>query len=120
MGGLIYLYISTQKRLTEKQTNTNRFKNLKIFFRWKENMEKIFLQTYNLFLKYNKFETFKSLRNMSKELVLSVLKNSDKPMKTAEIAAAAGLDKKEVEKALKALRSEQKIFSPKNCFYQAK
>ncbi|MGC8802716.1 MAG: MarR family transcriptional regulator [Bacteroidales bacterium] len=57
---------------------------------------------------------------MSKEIVLTVLKNSGKPMKTAEIAAAAGLDKKEVEKAIKALKSEEKIFSPKNCFYQAK
>jgi DNA-binding transcriptional regulator GbsR (MarR family) len=57
---------------------------------------------------------------MSKEVVLSVLQQSGKPMKTAEIVAATGLDKKEVEKAIKALKTEEKVFSPKNCFYQAK
>jgi len=57
---------------------------------------------------------------MSKEVVLSVLQKSGKPMKTAEIVAATGLDKKEVEKAIKALKTEEKVFSPKNCFYQAK
>ncbi|MCX7986530.1 MAG: MarR family transcriptional regulator [Bacteroidales bacterium] len=57
---------------------------------------------------------------MSKEIVLSVLKNSNKPMRPGEIAEAAGLDKKEVDKAIKALKAEEKIFSPKNCFYQAK
>ncbi|HOK98462.1 MAG TPA: MarR family transcriptional regulator [Bacteroidales bacterium] len=57
---------------------------------------------------------------MSKELVLSVLKNTGKPMRPGEIVAATGLDKKEVDKAIKALKAEEKIFSPKNCFYQAK
>ena len=57
---------------------------------------------------------------MSKEVVLLVLQQSGKPMKTAEIVAATGLDKKEVEKAIKALKTEEKVFSPKNCFYQAK
>lgn len=57
---------------------------------------------------------------MSKEVVFSVLQQSGKPMKTAEIVAATGLDKKEVEKAIKALKTEEKVFSPKNCFYQAK
>ncbi len=57
---------------------------------------------------------------MSKEIVLEVLKNSKQPLKSADIVAATGLEKKEVDKAIKALKSEDKIFSPKNCFYQAK
>jgi hypothetical protein len=57
---------------------------------------------------------------MSAEKVLQTLKKSGKPMKSAEIAEAAGIDKKEVDKALKSLKTAEKIFSPKNCFYQAK
>jgi hypothetical protein len=57
---------------------------------------------------------------MSTEKVLQTLKKSGKPMKSAEIAEASGIDKKEVDKALKSLKTEEKIFSPKNCFYQVK
>ncbi len=57
---------------------------------------------------------------MSKEVVYKALKESGKALKSAEIAELTGLDKKEVDKAIKSLKSEDKIFSPKNCFYQAK
>jgi Mn-dependent DtxR family transcriptional regulator len=57
---------------------------------------------------------------MSTEKVLQELKKSGKPMKSGEIAGVLGLDKKEVDKALKNLKTLGKIFSPKNCFYQAK
>jgi biotin operon repressor len=57
---------------------------------------------------------------MSQEKVLQVLKKSGNPMKSGEIAEIAGIDKKEVDKAIKKLKSEDKIFSPKNCYYQAK
>lgn len=36
-----------------------------------------------------------------------------KPMKAGEIAEAAGLDKKEVDKAMKVLKAEEKIVFPK-------
>ncbi|RKD30037.1 HTH domain-containing protein [Thermohalobacter berrensis] len=51
------------------------------------------------------------------EAVLDALKNSDKPLKTAEIAEATGIDKKEVSKAIKALKKEEKVISPKRCYY---
>lgn len=57
---------------------------------------------------------------MSKEKVLEVLKNSAEPLKSAEIAEKAGIDKKDVDKALKALKTEDLIDSPKRCFYAAK
>lgn len=57
---------------------------------------------------------------MSAEKVLQTLKKSGKAMKSAEIAEAAGIDKKEVDKALKTLKAEEKVFVPKVCFYQAK
>lgn len=56
----------------------------------------------------------------NKEIVLQTLKKSDKALKPGEIATLAGIDKAEVDKAIKALKKEEKIFSPKACFYQAK
>jgi DNA replicative helicase MCM subunit Mcm2 (Cdc46/Mcm family) len=54
------------------------------------------------------------------EKVLETLKSTDKPLKSGEIAEMSGIDKKEVDKAIKKLKVEEKIFSPKRCFYQAK
>ena len=51
--------------------------------------------------------------------VLQTLKDSPEPMKAGEIAAATGLDAKEVDKAIKALKKEAKIDSPKRCYYGA-
>ena len=55
----------------------------------------------------------------TKEKVLETLKDSDKPLKGGEVAQASGIDKKEVDKAIKALVKEEKVFSPKRCFYDA-
>ncbi|MDU1412138.1 MAG: HTH domain-containing protein [Clostridium sp.] len=52
--------------------------------------------------------------------VLEILKNSSEPLKAGEIAEKAGMDKKEVDKAIKTLKAEDKIESPKRCFYSAK
>ncbi|MDR0629613.1 MAG: transcriptional regulator [Treponema sp.] len=49
--------------------------------------------------------------------VLTALKKAGKPLKSAEIAAMAGLDKKEVDKEIKALKQEGAIVSPKACYY---
>ncbi len=54
------------------------------------------------------------------EIVLKTLKDSDAPLKGGEIAEKSGLDKKDVDKAIKQLKVEDKIFSPKRCFYDAK
>jgi Fic family protein len=54
------------------------------------------------------------------ELVLKTLKGSGKPLKSAEIATLTKMDKKEVDKAIKKLKTEGKIESPKVCFYSAK
>lgn len=56
----------------------------------------------------------------TKELVIKALKESGKPLKTAEIASAAGLEKDEVTKLVKLLKKEEIIFSPKNCYYSLK
>jgi DNA-binding IclR family transcriptional regulator len=57
---------------------------------------------------------------MNEDSILELLKKTGTPMKLAEIADASGIDKKEVDKAIKSLKAKDKIFSPKNCYYQAK
>lgn len=55
-----------------------------------------------------------------KDKVFEVLKESTVAMKSAEIAIAAGVSKDEADKAIKQLKKSELIYSPKNCFYQAK
>lgn len=57
---------------------------------------------------------------MSTEKVLAAMQAAGKPLKAGEIAGAAGLDKKEVDKAMKELKAEEKIVSPKRCFWEPK
>jgi DNA-binding transcriptional regulator GbsR (MarR family) len=53
------------------------------------------------------------------ELVFKTLQTSEKPLKAGEIAEVTRLDKKEVDKAMKALKAEGRIVSPKRCFWTA-
>ena len=57
---------------------------------------------------------------MSDKKVLDTLAKSKVPMKAGEIAAASGIDKSEVDKAIKALVKEGKVESPKRCYYAVK
>ncbi|MHA7111189.1 hypothetical protein ACRTDU_13760 [Sunxiuqinia elliptica] len=54
---------------------------------------------------------------MSTEKVLKTLQDAGKPMKAGEIAEASGLDKKDVEKAMKELKATGQIVSPKRCYW---
>lgn len=56
----------------------------------------------------------------AKDVVYKTLKESAKPMKSAEIAAQAGIEKAAVDKAIQALKKEERIISPKVCYYTAK
>jgi transcription initiation factor TFIIIB Brf1 subunit/transcription initiation factor TFIIB len=55
-----------------------------------------------------------------KETVFQALQTAGKPMKAGEIASATGVDKKEIDKGIKALVKEGKIDSPVRCFYGIK
>ena len=57
---------------------------------------------------------------MSKEKVFAAMKNAGKALKAGEIAELTGLDKKEVDKAMKLLKDEGAIISPKVCYWQPK
>ncbi|PLX13722.1 MAG: MarR family transcriptional regulator [Marinilabiliales bacterium] len=52
--------------------------------------------------------------------VLEAMQKSGKALKAGEIAEISGLDKKEVDKAMKVLKDEDKIVSPKRCFWEPK
>ena len=53
------------------------------------------------------------------ELVFQTLQTSGEPMRAGDIADAANLDRKEVDKAMKTLKAEGRIVSPKKCFWMA-
>jgi len=52
--------------------------------------------------------------------IIDVMKSAGKALKAGEIAELSGLDKKEVDKAMKVLKKEEKIVSPKVCFWEPK
>ncbi len=58
-------------------------------------------------------------RNMSNAAtVLEVMNKAGKPVRTGDIVDLSGLERKEVEKAMKELKTEAKIVSPKRCFWE--
>jgi predicted transcriptional regulator len=57
---------------------------------------------------------------MSADKVLQAMKSAGKPLKATEIAEACGLDKKEVDKAMKDLKKDGLIVSPKVCYWAPK
>ncbi|WP_026893645.1 hypothetical protein [Clostridiisalibacter paucivorans] len=52
--------------------------------------------------------------------VLNTLKDAGEPLKSKDIAEKSGIEKKEIDKAIKKLKKEEKIFSPKRCYYDIK
>jgi hypothetical protein len=56
----------------------------------------------------------------AKNIVLEVLKKAGNPLSAGQIAEISGLDRKEVDKAMKVLKDEELIVSPKRCYWEAK
>lgn len=51
----------------------------------------------------------------TKETVLSVMNQAGEPLNAGKIAELSGLDRKEVDKAMKELKEEGAIVSPVRC-----
>ncbi|MBR5885437.1 MAG: transcriptional regulator [Alistipes sp.] len=51
----------------------------------------------------------------AKQIVLSVMKEAGVPVNAGKIAELSGLDRKEVDKAMKELKDEGAIVSPVRC-----
>ena len=56
----------------------------------------------------------------AKQTVLEVLKKEGEPLSAGQITEKCGLDRKEVDKAMNALKAEELIVSPKRCYWTAK
>ncbi len=56
----------------------------------------------------------------TKEQVLEAMKKAGVPLNAGKIVELTSLDRKEVDKAMKQLKTEGAIESPKNCFWQPK
>lgn len=54
-----------------------------------------------------------------KDKVLEILKNSAEPLNAGKIAEMSGIDRKLVDKAMTALKTEGAIVSPKRCYWTA-
>ncbi|TVR42829.1 MAG: MarR family transcriptional regulator [Bacteroidia bacterium] len=54
------------------------------------------------------------------EKIIKTFEEAAKPLRTGELADLAGLDKKDVEKAIKKMKDTGSIFSPKRCYYDLK
>ena len=52
-----------------------------------------------------------------KTIVFQEMQKAGKPVRPGDIAKALYLDSKDVSKAVKELKTEVKIISPKRCFY---
>jgi predicted transcriptional regulator len=51
------------------------------------------------------------------KIVLEAMKKAGKPVRPGDVAKITGLDSKEVSLAIKSLRKEGKVISPKRCYY---
>jgi biotin operon repressor len=50
--------------------------------------------------------------------IIEAMKAAQKPLSAGQIAELLGVDRKLVDKAMKNLKTEAKIVSPKNCFWE--
>ena len=78
------------------------------------------MDKFNLYLYTGRGSPPVIVRNDSMEttdLIMKTLAESPEPMKAGEIAEAASLERKEVDKAMKVLKKEGRIVSPKVCYW---
>jgi len=56
----------------------------------------------------------------AKEKVLEAMKQAGVPVNAGKLVELTGLERKEIDKAMKQLKAEEAIVSPKVCFWQPK
>lgn len=54
----------------------------------------------------------------AEEKVLEAMQKAGEPLNAGKIAELTGLDKKEVDKAMKSLKESGNIVSPKRCYWE--
>ena len=53
-----------------------------------------------------------------KDAVIAAMKEAGKPISAGEVEKMTGIDRKEIDKAFKELKKEEKIVSPVRCKWQ--
>lgn len=56
----------------------------------------------------------------AKDTVLEIMNKQGKPLSAGQIAEISNLDHKQVDKAMKTLKEEKLIVSPKRCYWEPK
>lgn len=56
----------------------------------------------------------------AKELVLDAMKKAGVPLNAGKLVELTGLERKEVDKAMKQLKADEAIVSPMMCYWQPK
>ncbi len=56
----------------------------------------------------------------AKEIVLDAMKKFGAPVNAGKLVELTGLERKEVDKAMKQLKADEAIVSPKVCYWQPK
>lgn len=51
-------------------------------------------------------------------IILEAMKKGNKPMSAGQIVESTGLDRKEVDKVMKKMKTEGKIVSPIRCYWE--
>lgn len=72
----------------------------------------LFIFAQMLTLKLNKMD--------NKDVVVKAFQETDRPLKTGEVAQMTGIDSKEIGKIIKKLKTDGVIDSPKRCYYAIK
>ncbi len=54
------------------------------------------------------------------EAILEAMKKAGEPMSAGQIADATGIDRKEIDKAMKVMKKDESIVSPKRCYWEPK
>lgn len=52
--------------------------------------------------------------------IIETMKKTGKPMSAGQLAEAIGAERKEIDKAMKSLKTSGEIASPKNCYWEPK
>lgn len=53
-----------------------------------------------------------------KDKVLKAMKDAGKPVRPGDVAKTLGVESKDVSKAIKTLREDGQVVSPKRCYYE--
>ena len=56
----------------------------------------------------------------NEDTILAAMRQAGEPLNNTKIAELTGLDKKDVKKAMKQLKKDEKIVSPKRCYWEPK